>query len=932
MANEDWRLCADWLYRMKILANDSKVVDSSAVAFDLAQTLRDGVLICYLLNTIKPCSIDLKEFSQRPQMSQFLCLKNIRSFLTACKTVFGFKESDLFDSYDLFDVKDFGKVIHTLSKLSKLPESTRIASGFSLRRKERKNADDEEYFGLEERATEQTLEDAEELYDSVVQESEEIEEDIYDDLCSIQKRRRPTSTIGNLEPKSKRDYCIKELVETEKNYVDALNMICTHFIKQLKNVLQPADREIIFCHIEDLATVHAGFYNDLNKACSMNSSSKMKISDCFIKWKKQFLIYGQFCANLPQAQEQIDTLTKKDEMINQSVIKCQKDANDGKFRLRDLLSVPMQRVLKYHLLLRELVKQTDKMHEDRQGLEKALEAMQDLSLYVNEVKRDHETIQTTMEIQANIVDLALDLSLYINEVKRDHETLQTIMEIQNSIFDLSMPVNTSLKDYGRLLKDGELRVKSHEDTRTRPSNRCIFLFDKVMLMCKSRGEQYSYKNALILSQYRVEENSVITHKAKDPKWSYQFMLVEKQNKSVFNFFAKTEDQKRKWIDAIQMAQDNTSPPGASQLGTDNEFIMYSFAEPTECDVCRKLLRGIFFQGYKCQKTNKNVHKECIKKVRKGAQPPVPEQRPISSPGHVPMRPPKPHGKVKAVNSYQGIPPSDGRKVLHFQTGDVIEVLNKDDDNWWEGRLQGVDGYFPKNYVMDWTTMHKKPSYIDHTPSGRPDVTPSSPGSPRTAMSPTSRPGSYVNLQDLTDYNWFVGELSREAAAARLDGHPGSTYLVRESIGPARRGEFALSIKYGSTAKHIKINRTPSNEFYIADIKVFKSIPELVEYYQKNSLEESFPELQTTLALPFKVSQQRLGPRTSSSILGYAIVLFDYAATAPNQLSLTKDERVAITSKAGGDKGWWKGKLMDSSRSGYFPRAYVEELDENGACP
>ena len=27
-------------------------------------------------------------------------------------------------------------------------------------------------------------------------------------------------------------------------------------------------------------------------------------------------------------------------------------ANEGRFRLRDLLSVPMQRILKYHLLLR----------------------------------------------------------------------------------------------------------------------------------------------------------------------------------------------------------------------------------------------------------------------------------------------------------------------------------------------------------------------------------------------------------------------------------------------------------------------------------------------------------------------------------------------------------------------------------------------------
>ena len=31
---------------------------------------------------------------------------------------------------------------------------------------------------------------------------------------------------------------------------------------------------------------------------------------------------------------------------------CQVKANDGKFRLRDLLAVPMQRVLKYHLLLK----------------------------------------------------------------------------------------------------------------------------------------------------------------------------------------------------------------------------------------------------------------------------------------------------------------------------------------------------------------------------------------------------------------------------------------------------------------------------------------------------------------------------------------------------------------------------------------------------
>ena len=35
------------------------------------------------------------------------------------------------------------------------------------------------------------------------------------------------------EPKSQRDYCIKELVETERNYVEALNMIMSVSLSEL---------------------------------------------------------------------------------------------------------------------------------------------------------------------------------------------------------------------------------------------------------------------------------------------------------------------------------------------------------------------------------------------------------------------------------------------------------------------------------------------------------------------------------------------------------------------------------------------------------------------------------------------------------------------------------------------------------------------------
>uniref|UniRef100_A0A4W5NAS3 Calponin-homology (CH) domain-containing protein n=1 Tax=Hucho hucho TaxID=62062 RepID=A0A4W5NAS3_9TELE len=107
---EEWRQCGRWLIDCKVLPPNHRVVWPSAAVFDLAQALRDGVLLCQMLHNLSPGSVDLKEINFRPQMSQFLCLKNIRTFLKVCHDKFGLRNSELFDPFDLFDVRDFGKV------------------------------------------------------------------------------------------------------------------------------------------------------------------------------------------------------------------------------------------------------------------------------------------------------------------------------------------------------------------------------------------------------------------------------------------------------------------------------------------------------------------------------------------------------------------------------------------------------------------------------------------------------------------------------------------------------------------------------------------------------------------------------------------------------------------------------------------------------
>lgn len=113
-----WHECASWLIRCGVLRADHRANWPTATAADLAFILRDGVLLCNLLNHIEPECIDMKDINQKPQMAQFLCLRNIKAFLSACSNCFGLSESELFEPSMLFDLSNFHRVLCTLSVLS----------------------------------------------------------------------------------------------------------------------------------------------------------------------------------------------------------------------------------------------------------------------------------------------------------------------------------------------------------------------------------------------------------------------------------------------------------------------------------------------------------------------------------------------------------------------------------------------------------------------------------------------------------------------------------------------------------------------------------------------------------------------------------------------------------------------------------------------
>ena len=69
----------------------------------------------------------------------------------------------------------------------------------------------------------------------------------------------PSTVVHSFE---KRDYVIKELLETEKNYVDVLESLQKHFMKPLSNLLVEEDMKVIFGGIK---VVSSSYWNKLTK-------------------------------------------------------------------------------------------------------------------------------------------------------------------------------------------------------------------------------------------------------------------------------------------------------------------------------------------------------------------------------------------------------------------------------------------------------------------------------------------------------------------------------------------------------------------------------------------------------------------------------------------------------------------------------------------
>ncbi|XP_021101123.1 rho guanine nucleotide exchange factor 38 isoform X2 [Heterocephalus glaber] len=200
---------------------------------------------------------------------------------------------------------------------------------------------------------------------------------------------------------AKRAKIIKELIQTERDYANDLELCVREVVQPLRNKqIERLDVDCLFSNMESVHQVSAKLLSLLEEATTNVEPDMQVIGEVFLQIKGPMEeIYKIYCYQHDKAQSLLESYEKEEELMQhlgpclQSLKKIyMQEARPALLDMGSLLIKPVQRLLKYPLLLCALRRATPPAHPDRRALEEACAALRDAAASINELKRRKELV------------------------------------------------------------------------------------------------------------------------------------------------------------------------------------------------------------------------------------------------------------------------------------------------------------------------------------------------------------------------------------------------------------------------------------------------------------------------------------------------------------------------------------------------------------
>ncbi|XP_021401290.2 guanine nucleotide exchange factor DBS isoform X3 [Lonchura striata] len=310
-----------------------------------------------------------------------------------------------------------------------------------------------------------------------------------------------------------RQHVMNELIETERAYVEELLCVLEGYAAEMDNPLMAHlispelqnKKDILFGNMEEIYHFHNRIF--LRELETYVEYPEL-VGRCFLDQMEDFQIYEKYCQNKPRSESLWRQFS--DSVFFQE---CQRKL-DHKLSLDSYLLKPVQRITKYQLLLKEMLKYS-KNCEGAEDLQEALTSILGILKAVNDSM--HQIAITGYD--GNLNELGKLLMQGSFNVWTDH-------------------------------KKGHTKVK--DLARFKPMQRHLFLHEKAVLFCKKREENgegyekapsYSYKHSLNMAAVGITEN--VKGDAK------KFEIWYNAREEVYIVQAPTPEVKATWVNEIR---------------------------------------------------------------------------------------------------------------------------------------------------------------------------------------------------------------------------------------------------------------------------------------------------------------------------------------------------------------------------------------------
>ncbi|KAG5331758.1 ARHGH factor, partial [Acromyrmex charruanus] len=213
-----------------------------------------------------------------------------------------------------------------------------------------------------------------------------------------------------------RTHVVVELYDTERSYVEALQILVNKYLQPLKSpenagLVDAATVDEIFYQIPALLSHHEIFLEELRRRLD-TWELRQTIGDVFLDvFTKPVVLetYTLFLDNWKSARKAIKTTCQAKPAFARFLETMERE-HKGKLGLDQLLIKPVQKIPRYELLIQRLLKHTDPTHPDYELLQAAQKEVHELVVKINCTERESlewEQQQTTLrEVQALVEGLA----------------------------------------------------------------------------------------------------------------------------------------------------------------------------------------------------------------------------------------------------------------------------------------------------------------------------------------------------------------------------------------------------------------------------------------------------------------------------------------------------------------------------------------------